>query len=446
MSPPSKIPQNTNRFLTRLPPALQYPAYRSYWLSMVASVSGFQIFQFTLGWLIFHVTDSSLWLGYTLLAIALPGILFNPFGGVFADRVDKRRVIIVAQSITAALLFLLATLTLLGELSRWHVIGIAFLVGGVDAFNIPARMALYPRLIDRKVMVSAVALNSSIWQGTRIVAPAVAGIIIGFSADLTGAAAAFYLSGTGFLVMAAVIFSLKLPPITDNARGNAGRNLLEGFNFIRRSPIFSFLIGMTFFNSFFAISYVLLLPVFAERVLAVGAEGLGVLAGTGGVGALLTNLWLGTRRNSQYRGLLIIGGGVSLGIFLILFGVTSHYIGSFSLALALVFSIGVCNTLYMNSVQSTLQMLVPNQMRGRVMGFYAMTWSIMPLGGLFLGWLTHLVNAPFAVAVGGAAVATFALGPALLNPRIRQVGRELQRVETASAPAAPDRQPAPTPD
>jgi MFS family permease len=394
---------------------------------MLASVSGFQMLQFGQLWLMYQITGSPLWLGYVGLANAIPGIILNLFGGVFADRLDQRRLIVWTQSVTAGLVFLLATLVLLGLVRQWHILTIAFMVGAVDAFNQPARQALYPHLIDRKVLVSAVALNSSIWQGTRIVAPAVAGAVIA----LVGTAAAFYLAGLGSVIMAAVIYWLKVPPIERASRGSPLRGMVEGLRFIGKNSIFSFLMGMTFFNSFFGLSYVIMMPVFAVDVLKVGAQGQGLLLSASGVGALLTTIWLSSRGNFRHKGLVMIGGAVMFGLLIAVFGVTSRFIGYFPLALALVFFIGVANSTYMINVQSALQTLVPDQMRGRVMGFFGMTWSVMPLGGLQAGALAGLITAPLAVAVGGVAVASFALGPALLNGKVRNLGSLLRRVEAA---------------
>ena len=139
-------------------------------------------------WLVYRLESSALFLGYVALANALPAIALNLFGGVFADKVDKRRLIIVTQSIEALIIVLLATITLLDLVQVWHILVLAFAAGAVNAFDQPARQALYPHLIDRGAMMSAVALNSSIWQGTRIVAPAVAGILIA----TVGTAASFY--------------------------------------------------------------------------------------------------------------------------------------------------------------------------------------------------------------------------------------------------------------
>ena len=403
-----------------IPPALRYPAYRAYWLGLLASVSGYQMFRVGQGWLIYEITGSAWSLGLVGAANAIPAIFFNLFGGVFADRWDKRRLIMFTQLTTGGLIFLLATLTLLGLVEPWHVLLIAFLAGGVEAFDNPARQALYPHLIDRRAMMSAVAMNSSIWQGTRIVAPGVAGILI----DLINTESALYISGVGFLVLAAVMGRLKIPPIPRGALGSPIQDIKEGLRFIKVNSIFSFLIGMTFFNSFFGMAYVMLMPIFAVDILEVGAKGQGMLLGMGGAGALLNTLWMGARGSVPNRGLAIIGGAVLFGLAVAAFALTAEYVGSLALGMALMFIMGVFNSMYMISIQSALQMMVPDRMRGRVMGFYGMTWSIMPLGGLQASAVTSLFTAPIAIAAGGLLVAAFALGAAA-NSTVRNLSRHL---------------------
>ena len=383
------------------------------------------------GWLIYEITGSAWSLGLVGAANAIPAIFFNLFGGVFADRLDKRRLIIATQLTTGSLIFFLATLTLLGLVESWHVLLIAFLAGGVEAFDNPARQALYPHLIDRKVMMSAVAMNSTIWQGTRIVAPGVAGILI----DLINTESALYIAGTGFVVLAVVMGRLKIPPIPIGSLGSPVQDIQEGLRFIKVNSIFSFLIGMTFFNSFFGMAYVMLMPIFAVDILEVGAKGQGMLLGIGGVGALLNTLWMGARGSVPNRGLAIIGGAVLFGLAVAAFALTAEYVGSLALGMALMFLMGIFNSVYMISIQSSLQIMVPDRMRGRVMGFYGMTWSIMPLGGMQASVLTSLFTAPIAIAAGGIAVVLFALGPAAVNPTVRNLSSHLAPVQDEDAGA-----------
>ena len=159
-------------------PAMAYPAYRSYWLGTLASVGGFQMLNFSQFWVIHRLTHDPLFLGYVGLASAIPSIVLNIFGGVLADKVERRRLIAITQAVNGVLILVLAVLTFAEILRPIHVIGIAFFSGAVNAFDQPARQALYPALIERTVMMNAVALNSAIWTGTRIVAPALAGLII----------------------------------------------------------------------------------------------------------------------------------------------------------------------------------------------------------------------------------------------------------------------------
>ena len=434
------IEQPPKRSILSIPPAFRYPAYRRYWLGTLASVGGFQMVMFSQGWLVHQLEESPLYLGYVGLANAIPAISLNLFGGVFADRLDKRRLIMATQSIIAALLFLLATLTLLELVRVWHLLVIAFVTGAVNAFGQPARQALYPHLIDRKVMMSAVALNSSIWQGTRTVAPAMAGLVIAVASTAT----AFYIGAFGFVAMAVVMYGLHVPHIERGATGSTGHDMLEGLRFIKGNSIFSFLIGMTFFNSFFGMAYVTMMPVFAVDILGVGADGQGVLLSAGGIGALMTTLVLGSVGNFPRRGLLLIGGAAMFGLAVATFGLTSHLVGWYALALVLMFFIGIFNQTYMVSVMSSLQMMVPDHMRGRVMGFYGMVYSIMPLGGMQAGAVASAVGTPFgvpgvsvAIAIGGLVVSAFALGPAMVNQRVRNLGTLLLQFERATQARVP---------
>ncbi len=422
-----------------IPLALRYTAYRAYWFGLLASVSGFQMFRVGQGWLIYEITGNPWSLGLVGAANAIPGIFFNLFGGVFADRLDKRRLIMFTQLTTGSLVFLLATLTLLDVVEAWHVLVVAFLAGGVEAFDNPARQALYPHLIDRKAMISAVAMNSVIWQGTRIIAPAIAGILI----DLINTQSALYISGIGFVVLAVVMGRLKIPAIPRGALGNPLQDIKAGLKFIKVHSVFSFLISMTFFNSFFGMAYVMLMPIFAVDILDVGAKGQGLLLGMSGAGALVNTLYIGARGSVPHRGLAIIAGAVLFGLAVAAFALTAEYVGSLSLAMGLMFIMGIFNSLYMISIQSSLQIMVPDRMRGRVMGFYGMTWSIMPLGGLQASALTSIWNAPIAIAAGGLSVAAFALGTSLFNSTVRNLSSNLSPIidevpqDTALEPAVP---------
>ena len=379
-------------------------------------------------WLVFELTESALYIGYVGAANAAAAIVLNLFGGVFADQLDKRKLIIITQTATAALIFLLAFLTVSGLVSVWHIIVIALVTGGVNAFDQPARQALYPHLIDRSAMVSAVALNSAIWQGTRIIAPGVAGYII---ASL-GTSSTFFLAGAGFAIMAMVIFWLHVPYI-ETSKGNPIQDMVDGLKFIKADSVFWFLIGMTFFNSFFGMAYITMMPAITVDVLKLGAGAQGTLMSVGGIGAFAMTVLLGSKSNFRQKGLLIIGGGAMFGISVAGFAITAHYFASFPLAMFFMIIMGMSSSIYMISIMSSLQLLVPNHMRGRVMGFYGMTWSIMPLSATQAGVMAGFIGVPFAIAIGGILVTVFALGPALVNKKVRNIGKLLMEAEESLA-------------
>ncbi len=417
------------RFQRLLPPALRYPLFRRFWFGLLSSVFGFRMFQFAQYWLAHELTGSVLWLGFVGLADATPAIILNLVGGAAADRMNRRRLVMWTELVAATVVGGLAVLVMLGEATPWHVLIAVGTTSGLNAFNAPARLALYPSYVERDALLSAVALNTAAWQMTRIVGPAVAGVIIA----LTGTEVALYVATAGLLGM---VFVMKTLPGAEPDRrepGGAVREMLDGVRYIRSQPLFVFLIGMTFFNSFFLLSFMPLMPVFAVDILDVGAGGQGALVGVSGVGSLIVTLWIGTRRSNRGKSAFLIGGAILAGASLVAFSLSSEYVGSFPLALALIFSVGTFSSMYMISVTTSLQLMVPDHLRGRVMGFWNMTWNFMPLGALYVGGLSRLISVPWAVAAGGFAVMAFALGPALLNGRVRSLGR---RVDEAAARAA----------
>jgi len=424
-----------------LGPAMEFRQYRIFWLGTLASVTGFQMLNFSQFWIIHRLTQDPLFLGYVGLASAVPSILLNLFGGVVADKLDRKRLIAFTQSINAILILILALITFTEVVRPTHVIILAFLAGGVNAFDQPARQALYPALIDRSVMMNAVALNSAIWTGTRIIAPAIAGVVI----TVAGEGTSFLLSALGFLAMSIITLTIHVPKtnkrnshnIAERSEG-ARKALFEGVKYIFANNIFLFLIAITFFNSFFGMAYLPMMPVFAVEILEVGADGQGIIMGLGGIGALSMTMVLGRIGNFEKRGLLIILGSMSFGLTLAIFALTAAWISSYYLAMVLMLIIGASSSAYMISIMSSLQLMVPDNMRGRVMGFYGITWSIMPLGGMYAGGLAKLIGdtndgVPIAVAVGGLLVALFALGPSLLNSNIRNLGKLVADVDAQHA-------------
>jgi len=433
----------TTRVLTRLlGPAMAFPYYRVFWFGTLASVCGFQVLNFAQFWIVHRLTGDPLFLGWVGLANAVPAIVLNLFGGVLADRVERRKLIAVTQTVNGFIILVLAAVTFTGIVQAWHVILLAFFAGAVNAFDQPARMALYPILIDRSVMMNAVSLNSAIWTGTRIIAPALAGLII----TVVGEGFSFLLSAIGFFILAMVVVRLKVPDGVkpERLQRKSRSDLLEGIKFILGNSIFTFLIVITFFNSFFGMSVIPMMPVFAVDILKVGADGQGVMMGVGGVGAFAMTLVLGRMGNLRYRGMMIVVGSAVFGLALALLAISSKQLGNYPLAVFFMFVMGAFSSVYMISIMSSLQLMVPDHMRGRVMGFYGMTWSIMPLGAMYTGALAKVFadageGVPFAVAIGGILVTLFAVGPVVMSKGIRSLDaiiEERQKMRESTAGAA----------
>ena len=394
--------------------ALQYRDFRLFWIGQVIGVLGFQMLIISQGWLIYDLTGSKIQLGLVGLSAAVPAILLNLFGGVVADKINPKLLIMGTQSMAGLTVTVLATLVLTHLIQPWHVMAGAFAWGALGAFDQPSRQAMFPHLIDRRSMMNAVALNSMVWQSTRIVGPAMAGIFI----DWFGAALTYYLAGAGFFIFVLFLAAVRMPRIVRTRSSSFFRDLMAGVIYVRNNHIFTFLLGMTFFNSFFGLSYIQLMPVFQKDILQVGASGLGVLMAASGVGALTGTLVIASLGNVKQRGKIIIGGAIAFGLLLTLFGY-SHWL---PVSLVLVALAGGASSIYMILAQSTLQVLVPDEFRGRVMGFWGMTFNIMPLGGFQAGILANYFGAPLTVALGGTAVIAFALLGAARDPEVRRLG------------------------
>ena len=411
--------------LTTVASALQHRNYRLYFTGLLFSITGFQMLLVIQGWLIWDITGDPKALAYLGGVTAVPTVLLNLYGGVIADRFDQRLLIMLVSTAICLLLLVMATLVTLEMANLWNLLLLAFLIAGAQAFDNPARQALYPHLIARKDLMNAVALNSIVWQGTRVVGPLIAGLLIAG----VGAGPALYIAAAGFAFMVVAMTAIRVPPIARAAGGSMVQNLVEGIGYVVKNQVFAVLIGLTFLNSFFGMSFIILLPIFATDILNVGPEGLGEMHAVGGVGAIVMALVAAAMSKSRNKGLWLVGGAVLFGATVVLFALSTNYL----LSLAVLFVGGAAATFYMVMVQTSLQALVPDQLRGRVFSIYSLTWSLLPLGGLQAGLVADWVSPQFAVALGGVVVAIVAASVLLLR-QVRIVGITTQQaLDRASA-------------
>ncbi len=399
--------------------ALHSPLYRRYWLGSLASIGATQLLVLGKGWLVFELSGSPLKLGLLGAAGAIPQILVTLFGGVLADRLDKRKVIMTTSLVICSLLLILAALDATGVVEVWHVIVIAALIGLTSGFDWPARQAFFPSLIDRKHMTSAVALNSVLWQGTRMVVPAIGGIIIAVSST----AVIFLAAAAGFFTMFLVLASFDVVHrVTE--RGNSLHQFVEGLKFIITSKLFAVLIPLTWVVTFFGVSFIQLMPVFAE-ILSVGERGFGFLLSASGVGSVTGTMFIVFVQNTRRLGWLILGGSLFASLALFGISVVTNYAdtiqNAYAIAICFVFLMSMFNSMYLISSMTVLQMRVPDALRGRVMGIHGITFSLISLGALFGGSVASAYTAPIAVAVGASIVMFAVLLVAATQSEIRNL-------------------------
>jgi MFS family permease len=395
--------------------ALRTPTYRRYWLGLVFYVLGHRAEYVTYAWMVWQLTESPLYLGYLGMAQGVPLLVFQLIGGVLADRVNRLRLLVVTQVSTSVILTLVFVLTLLGVVRVHHLLLLAALSNVFRAFDEPTRMSMIPQLVDRTRLSNAVTLGSIPWQAGRMIGPSLTGLMIAAFGGTVGFAMAM-LASYGALVMYA---GLSLRGEGSGARGlNMFGQFREGLGYVAGNFIFASLIGLALLNSLFGISYITLLPVFADKVFGAGSVGYGLLQAAHGMGALIGTLTLASTAHLIRRpGVALLLGAVGLGVALVVFSLAPIL----GLALLVLLTVGFCNTFYLTQINTLLQHHVPDRLRGRVMSIYSLCFNLAPLGGLLAGAMAAAVDARFAVMMGGIIVAVNAMA-LLRSSRLRRLG------------------------
>jgi len=364
-------------------------------MGMFISLVGSWIQGVAQSWLVFELTRSAFLLGLVGFLGSLPLFFFSLLGGAYADRISKRRILLFTQNAFMVLAFVLALLTYLKLIKPWHIMLIAVLNGVVMAFDAPSRQAMVVELVGKRHLFNAIALNSAAFNSARIIGPAIAGVLV----SVIGMSGCFFLNGISFLAVIIALMLIKLDhaPNSDG-KGIFVKDILEGLRFIRGNSIILILIVIVGIISLFGISYVILMPVFADQVFKVGARGLGVLMSATGLGALVAALLLARLGDFKYKGRLLSVSCLVFSAFLVLFSLSRVYV--FSLVALVV--IGWSSVTATGIINTLLQTNVPDAFRGRVMsGFMFAFAGIMPFGSLIGGALAQLFGVAFAVMASG---------------------------------------------
>jgi MFS family permease len=368
-----------------------------------------------LGWMVLELTNSEFRLGLVTAATSFPVLLFTLYAGVVADRMDKRRIIVLAQAAAMVLALALAVLAHTGWATFSAILLLVLLLGTANAFEIPTRQSFFVDLVGKRDLTNAIALNSAAFNLTRIIGPAVAGFLIA----QVGIAAAFYLNSASYLAVIAGLLLIRLPPFQRPVQvRSVADNMREGFGWIRANRLPRTLVWLIAASSVLAFPYIMLLPVFARDILQVGAPGLGALLSASGAGALAGGLALASVGNRVRRGPLLLGASVCFAVLVAAFALST----SFTLSLALLAGVGFMMILNNATVNALLQSLVPDQLRGRVMSVYVfMFLGMAPLGSLQAGALARWIGAPLALAIGATTLLLVTLAVWWRVPELRNV-------------------------
>lgn len=382
--------------------ALASAPYRRFWLGSIASVGSTQLYFIAMAWLVFELSNSPLDLGLLGAATAVPNILATLIGGLVADRVNRRTILILTTGISTVLMLLLAALDATELVRVWHVLLISGLLGLVQGFDFPARSSIFPSLIEPKQMLSAVALNSILWQGSRMIFPAIGGILIA----LTDTSLIFVLCGLGFITMLMVLCWLEVVQVIQ-AKADPWHEFKEGLRFVLHHRLFLTLILLTWISMFFGTSYIQIMPIFAD-ILQSGERGYGLLISATGVGSVAGNLFISRFQQSRRLGLMMLSCAAlapfSLIGFSLVAGTLANVAGAFWLASLFAVMTAAFSSVFLVSSMTVLQLKVPDKLRGRVMGIHSITWSMIALGGLIAGALASKFSAPVAVVIGAVIV------------------------------------------
>jgi len=382
--------------------ALKHRNYRLFWSGQIISLIGTWMQTVGQGWLVLSLTNSPFKLGLVSMAGSLPVLLFTLWGGVVADRVNKRKLIITTQTCAMLLAFTLAILVTLKIIQVWHIVMLAFFLGTVNSFDTPTRQAFVVEMVGKEDLTNAIGLNSAMFNTARMVGPAVAGLLIA----ALGVAGCFWLNGVSFI---AVIIGLAFIQNTFKAERREGgtplKNLLEGLRYLWSNKVVLALIANVAVSSIFGMPYMMLMPVFAKQILKGGPSTYGVLLAAAGAGAIIGGLTVATRGARARRGANILMGSGLFALFLFLFSF-SHWFG---ISLVLLMVTGFAMITQNVTTNSLLQAVVPDFLRGRIMSVYVLMFmGMIPIGSLQAGSVAQVIGAPWAVRIGAVICGLFA--------------------------------------
>jgi MFS family permease len=394
--------------------ALKHYNYRLWFSGQVVSLVGTWMQSTAQGYLIYQLTGSPAYLGLVGFVGGLPSWLFTLFGGVVADRISRRNLMVITQSVMLVLAFILAGLTFTNAVKPWHIIVLAFFLGVANAFDAPARVAFVTELVSREDMTNAIALNSTMFNIATVVGPSVAGLTYA----AFGPAWCFTLNGISFIAVIVALILMRIKPIVQPShKATVLADLKEGIHYVISHSLIMSLIGSIGLVSIFGIGMLTLLPAWATDILHGDVTTNGLLVSARGFGSLVSALMLAYLGNRRYRGKLWTVGTFIMPVMLFIFA----FIRWLPLSLVVLVGVGWSFMMIMNNSNAMMQSNVPDHLRGRVMSVYTLVFfGAMPLGALFAGTFAQKFNEPLTVIVGAIVMLGMAIAAWIYLPEIRR--------------------------
>ena len=399
--------------------ALEHRDFRLFWIGLVVSNIGTWMQQFGLGWLVVQLAIrdgvpqlAPFYLGLVGLARAVPGLAFGLFGGVVADRADRRRLLLITQTSAAIVAAALGILTITDRINIVEVVLLSALNSIIFSFDAPTRQAMVPRLVSDKELMSAIGLNSAAFNGATLVGPLLGGVLI----IPFGVGGLMMINAITYIAIVAALVLMRPQPTVQSTTLSMLESIREGLSFIRGDPVLRWVIALSIATALFTRPYIQLLPAEAQ-FLGVGALELSFLLAASGAGALVGALATASLGSWRRRGALLVGAAVAHGTLLIFFGAQNTVVGAMVFvgltSLAVMVFLGMANTL--------MQTRTPDALRGRVMSVHTMVFmGFMPLGQMVLGSVGTLIGINNAFLVGGVIVTLLAGYAALRVSALRE--------------------------
>lgn len=409
-----------NRGLKNIYRSLQYRNFRLFFAGQSISLIGTWIQRIAVPWLVYSLTGSPLLLGIAGFAGQIPTFIISPFAGVLIDRWNRRTILIITQILAMTQSLILAFLFYNNSIAVWNIILLNVILGCINAFDMPARQSFVVDMIEKKEdLGNAIALNSSMVNGARLLGPAIAGMLIAF----TGEGVCFLLNGISYIFVIIFLVMMRVPShIAINKNANLLHEFQEGYKYVFGFMPIRNIILLLALISLVGMPYTVLMPIFAKTVLHGGPHTFGFLMGASGIGALAGSIYMASRKSVLGFGKIIPMFGAVFGFGLIGFSL-SHV---FVLSMAMMLIIGTGMIMQMTSSNTILQTIVDDDKRGRVMSYYTMAFmGTAPFGSLLAGSLANSLGAPNTLIIGGAACI---LGSALFAfklPKIQKMVRPI---------------------